>query len=106
MKNRLVSTRRKLPGIILAAVCTLMLPGAATGDDYEDPGGVNSVGTDPETGFGDKRVIGFDIGGSSIDQRDTLEPQMTAYLTMAELPSYGELFVDTAPTFQCEGESE
>ena len=84
----------------LACVMALMLGSALLADDSEDPIKPNSVGGAPAA-FGGVEVQPGDVGGSLIDAKETVEPQVTALLMTGDVSvSPGmAVVVQTSPVF-------
>ncbi len=86
-----------LPVICVAAFAS---GSALVADDYEDPIKPNSVGRTPAA-FGGIEVQPGDVGGSLIDAKDAVEPQVTAMLMSGDVSlSPGmAVVVQTCPVF-------
>ena len=88
--------------IVFAVVAALLLGVATLADDFEDP--IDPGPPPPEgAGFGGFMLDTTDVEGFAIDEREAVEPQLTALLVMGELDVQTDetLEVSTTPTFDC-----
>lgn len=84
-------------------MATVLLAGALMADDYEDPSLPTSGGAmGGEIGFGAQVVVADDTGGSPIDAREAIEPQLTSLLTMENVDDSqsNSIVITTQPTFE------
>jgi len=98
---------RRLSFLLLLLV-TVLLAGALMAGDYEDPSLPTSGGEmGGEIGFGAQTVIADDTGGSPIDAREAIEPQLTSLLTMEDVDDSqsDSIVITTQPTFELWTES-
>jgi len=100
MRDIGLRTFRPVVFVVFAAAAMLLYAVAGPADDFEDPiiPGSSQSGI---LAFGPVIVHVTDIGGSSIDAKDSVEPLMTVLLTGDDTDTYtGMVTVTTQPTCQ------
>lgn len=101
-----MDTKRRRQWMVLLTgtlLSCLVLGGTLLADEYEDPMG-GTTGTGGTTVVGGEVVLSEDSGGSELDTREALDPQLTTTLTMEDTTSSSDetLVVTSDPTFEVE----
>lgn len=87
----------------LSLLAAMLLGGVLLAGDYEDPDIPTSGGMmGSEIPFGAQTVVADDTGGSPIDVREAIEPQLTSLLITEDVDDLhsATIVVDTQPTFE------
>jgi hypothetical protein len=85
---------------VLACLAVMGLWSSLRADDYEDPANATIPG-DTVSAFGGLEVQPADVGGSLVDVKEAIEPQMTALLVTSDVNASPGMtvVVQTSPLF-------
>jgi hypothetical protein len=89
--------------LLVAAAGAVLLAGVfASAEEWEDPCWPTPTGSMVTLPLADNLVDAYDVGGSAIDAKEALEPQLTVLMLTTDVSlSPGQtLGVQTSPTFQ------